>query len=57
MFCIWFPLLCKKLLSLIRSHLFVFVFVFVFVFFGLRRQFPKSIAVIHVKECSAYVFL
>ena len=25
--CLWFPLLCKKLLSLIRSHLFNFVFI------------------------------
>ena len=23
----WFPLLCKKLLSFIRSHLFIFVFI------------------------------
>ena len=27
-FCLWFSLLCKKLLSLIRSHLFTFVFIF-----------------------------
>ena len=26
-FCLWFPLLCKKLFSLIRSHLFVFIFI------------------------------
>ena len=25
----WFPLLCKNLLSLIRSHLFIFVFIFI----------------------------
>ena len=29
LFCLWFPLLCKKLLSLIRSHLFIFVSVFI----------------------------
>ena len=25
--CLWFPLLCKSLVSLIRSHLFIFVFI------------------------------
>ena len=32
---LWFPLLCKKLLSLIRSHLFIFVFI------SFRRKIKK----------------
>ena len=43
----------QKLLSLIRSHLFIFAFIF----FVLGDRFKKVIAVIYVKECSAYVFL
>ena len=43
----------QKLLSLIRSHLFIFVFIF----FTVRDRFRKITAVIYVKECSAYVFL
>ena len=27
LFCLWFPLLCKKPLGLIRSHLFIFIFI------------------------------
>ena len=27
LFCLWFPLQCKSLLSLIKSHLFIFVFI------------------------------
>ena len=41
----------QKLLSLIRSHLFIFVFIFI------RRWVKKDLAVIYVKECSSYVFL
>ena len=42
---IWFVVsfAVQKLLSLIRSHLFIFVFIFI----------QKDIAVIYVKECSA----
>jgi len=40
----------QKLLSLIRSYLFIFVFIFI-------RLIKKDLAVIYVKECSAYVFL
>ena len=43
----------QKLLSLIRSHLFIFVFTFITLGGGSK----KDIAVIYVKECSAYVFL
>ena len=39
----------QKLLSLIRSHLFIFVLIFI------RRWTPKDFAVIYVKECSASV--
>ena len=42
----------QKLLSLIRSHLFIFAFVFL-----CFRWLQKIISVIFVKECSAYVFL
>ena len=38
-----------KVLSLIKSYLFVFAFVS-------RRQIQKNIAAVYVKECSAYVF-
>ena len=43
----------QKLLSLIKSHLFIFVFIFI----TLRRWIRKDLAVIYVIECSAYVFL
>ena len=42
---------CQKLLSLIRSHLFIFAFIY------FRRQIQKNIAMIYVQECSANVFL
>ena len=48
-FCLQFPLLWKKkkkLLSLIRSHLFIFYFHYS------RRQIQKDIATIYVRECS-----
>ena len=41
----------QKLLSLIRSHLFVFPFVS----FALGDRYKINIATIYVKECSAYV--
>ena len=37
MFCLWFPLLCKKLISLIRSHLFIFVSIFIIVGEGSKK--------------------
>ena len=40
----------QKLLSLIRSHLFIFIFI------TLRGGSKKDIGAIYVKECSAYVF-
>ena len=43
----------QRLLSLIRSHLFIFAFIS----FTLWRQIQKNVAVIYVKECSTYVFL
>ena len=43
----------QKLLSLIRSHLFIFAFIT----FALRRQIQKNIIAIYVKECSGYVLL
>ena len=27
LFCLWFPLLCKSFISLIRSHVFIFAFI------------------------------
>ena len=42
----------QRLLSLIRSHLFIFAFIS----FTLWRQIQKNVAVIYVKECSTYVF-
>ena len=42
----------KKLLSLIRSHLFTFVFISMS-----RRCVIGDLALIYVIECSAYVFL
>ena len=42
----------QKLLSLIKSHLFIFVFIFN----TLRGGF-KDVAVVYVRECLAYVFL
>ena len=43
----------QKLLSFIRSHLFIFVFYFHFS----RRLVKKDLAMIYVIKCSAYVFL
>ena len=43
----------QKLLSLIRSHLFIFVFIFITLGGGIE----KDLAAIYVKECLAYVFL
>ena len=43
----------QKLLSFIRSHLFIFCFYFHFS----RRWVKKDLAVIYVIECSAYVLL
>ena len=43
----------QKLLSFIRSHLFIFCFYFP----CSRRWVKKDITVIYVIECSAYVFL
>ena len=43
----------QKLLSFIRSHLFIFVFISI----SLGGGSKKDLAVIYVKECSAYVFL
>ena len=43
----------QKLLSLIGSHLFIFAFIFL----CFRQQIQKKVAMIYVKECSAYVFL
>ena len=43
----------QKLLSLIRSHLFIFVFISIYS----RRWVKEALAAIYVKECSACVFL
>ena len=43
----------QKLLSFIRSHLFIFVFISITLGDGSK----KDIAVIYVKVCSSYVFL
>ena len=43
----------QKLLSLIRSHLFIFVFISIILGGGVI----EDLAVIYVRECSAYVFL
>ena len=43
----------QKLLSLIRSHLFLFAFVSI----TLGDKSKKITAVIYVKGCSVYVFL
>jgi len=43
----------KKLLSLIRSHLFIFVFISI----NLGDSSKKILLQFYVKECSAYVFL
>ena len=42
----------QKLLSLIRSYLFIFVFISIN-----RRWVIEDLAVVYVKEYSAYVFL
>ena len=42
----------QKLLNLIRSHLFTFVFICYY-----RRWVIEDLTLIHVIECSAYVFL
>ena len=43
----------EKLLSFIRSHLFIFVFIFLTLGGGVK----KDLAVVYVKECFSYVFL
>ena len=43
----------QKLLSLMKSHLFIFVFTIM----TLRGGSEKMLAVIYVRECLAYVFL
>ena len=50
--CLRFPLLGKKLLHLIGSHLFIFAFISIALGDG-----SKNIAAVYIKECSAYVFL
>ena len=45
----------QKLLSFIRSHLFILVFISFAL--GEESKYWKNIATIYVKECSAYVFL
>ena len=40
----------QKLLSLIRPHLCVFIFI-------IRQWIEKDLAVIYVRECSAYIFI
>ena len=45
----------QKVLSLIKSHLLVFFFFFNFHYS--RRWITQNLAVMYVKECSAYVFL
>ena len=47
-----FSFALQKLLRLINSHLFIFVFISIILEDG-----SKNVAVIYVKECSAYVFL
>ena len=42
-----------KLLSFIRSHLFIFVFISI----ALGGEAKKDLAVIYVKECFSYLFL
>ena len=43
----------QKILSLIKSHLFIFVFILI----TLGGRLKKDPAMIYVKDCSAYVFL
>ena len=43
----------QKLLSLVRSHLFIFAFISL----TLGDEIQKDLAVIYGKECTAYVFL
>ena len=45
--------IAQKLLSLIMSHLFIFVFISI----SLGGGSLEDLAVIYVRECSAYVFL
>jgi len=45
------PLSVQKLLSLIRSYLFIFIF------FILRDGSKKNPAAIYVEECSSYILL
>ena len=49
-FCLWFLFAMQKLLSLIRSHLFLFVFVAITLGDG-----SKKILLWFMSECSAYV--
>ena len=48
-----FSFAVQKLLSVIRSHLFIYVFISI----SLGAGSKKDLAVIYVIECSAYVFL
>ena len=43
----------QKILSFIRSHLFIFALIS----FALGDRYKKNIAMIYIRECSAYVFL
>ena len=47
-----FPFAVQKLLSLIRSHWFICVFIVI-----ISRRWINNVAVIYIKERSAYVFL
>ena len=47
------PFAVQKLLSWTGSHLLIYVFIFITLGGGSK----KDIAIIYVKECSAYVFL
>ena len=52
---VWFMVsfAVQKLLSLIKSHLFIFVFIS----FTLGGGSKKDLAVVYVKECFSYIFL
>ena len=51
--CLFVSFAVLKILSLIRSHLFIFGFNFYYC----RKLVKQGVAEIYIRECSAYVFL
>ena len=57
LFHLWFPLLCKKLLSLIRSHLFIFVFMVIILGGGSEKTLLQFMSESVRRFCSIWSYI